>query len=118
MKSSKSLFRYFCLACILALVASMPAYEIAHSAPTDPTSTPPNTPLRFVPLSIGQGLSQSVVTVTYQDSQGYLWFGTQDGLNRYDGYHFTIFRPDPDDPSSLSDRIINSIIEDTYGSLC
>ena len=55
--------------------------------------------------------------MTYQDSQGYLWFGTQDGLNRYDGYHFTIFRPDPDDPSSLNDRIINSIVEDTSGNL-
>jgi signal transduction histidine kinase/ligand-binding sensor domain-containing protein len=117
MKLSKSLIRYFCLACILVLVASMPAYEIAHGAPIDPTSIPPNTPLRFVSLSIEQGLSQSVVSVTYQDSQGYLWFGTQDGLNRYDGYHFTIFRPDPDDPSSLNDRMINTIVEDPGGSL-
>jgi ligand-binding sensor domain-containing protein/signal transduction histidine kinase len=77
----------------------------------------PIAPLRFSSLSINHGLSQSVVSVTYQDSRGYLWFGTQDGLNRYDGYTFTIFRPDPDDPSSISDRMINDIIEDEQGGL-
>src|SRR4030042_4446618 len=117
MISFKSLIRNFYLACLLLLIAIGPSFGIAHSAAAEPTPIPPNTPLRFVSLSLEQGLSQSVVNVTYQDSQGYLWFGTQDGLNRYDGYHFNIFRTDPDDPSSLSDRIINSIIEDTHGIL-
>ncbi len=117
MKSLKLLFRYFGPVCLLVLIASVPAFGIAHSAPTNPTSNPPNIPLRFESLSIEQGLSQSVVSVTYQDSQGYLWFGTQDGLNRFDGYHFTIFRPDPEDPNSLNDRMINAIIEDPGGSL-
>ena len=37
-----------------------------------------------------------------QDRQGFLWFGTQDGLNRYDGYNFTVFKTDPENPNSIS----------------
>jgi ligand-binding sensor domain-containing protein/signal transduction histidine kinase len=117
MKSLESLSRKICLTFLLVLIALMPVSGNARSATTGPTPIPPNTPLRFSSLSLEQGLSQSVVNVTYQDSEGYLWFGTQDGLNRYDGYHFTIFRPDPDDPFSLNDRQINTIIEDTHGCL-
>jgi ligand-binding sensor domain-containing protein/signal transduction histidine kinase len=46
-----------------------------------------------------------------------MWFGTEDGLNRYDGYNFKIFKPDPDDSTSLSDRWITSIVEDKDGYL-
>jgi ligand-binding sensor domain-containing protein/signal transduction histidine kinase len=73
--------------------------------------------LRFDHISIEQGLSQSSVRVIYQDSRGFLWFGTEDGLNRYDGYTFKIYKPDPDIPSSLSDRWITSIVEDKDGYL-
>src|SRR5687768_17221189 len=62
--------------------------------------------LRFDHIGIEDGLSQSSVQVIFQDSQGFLWFGTQDGLNRYDGYTFKIFKPDPDELGSLSDRWI------------
>jgi ligand-binding sensor domain-containing protein/signal transduction histidine kinase len=55
--------------------------------------------------------------VIFQDSHGFLWFGTEDGLNRYDGYSFKIFKPDPDAPNSLSDRWITSIVEDSEGYL-
>ena len=119
MKAFLSRFRFvnIGLALLLALISTMPAFGIARSSVEDTTRIPPNTPLRFVSLSLEQGLSQSVVNVTYQDHQGYLWFGTQDGLNRYDGFHFTIFRPDPDDPSSLSDGSINTIVEGPQGIL-
>ena len=76
-----------------------------------------NCVLRFDRISIEQGLSQSSVQVIFQDSRGFLWFGTQDGLNRYDGYTFKIYKPDPDNASSLSDRWITSIIEDKEGYL-
>ncbi|HSB67468.1 MAG TPA: two-component regulator propeller domain-containing protein [Anaerolineales bacterium] len=95
----------------------MPNTGITQAATNKPVTFLPNTHLRFESLSLEQGLSQSVVNVTYQDSQGYLWFGTQDGLNRYDGYHFTIFRPDPDNPSSLNDRMILDLTEDAHGNL-
>ncbi len=73
--------------------------------------------LRFDRISIQQGLSQSSVHVVFQDSRGFIWFGTQDGLNRYDGYTFKTFKPDPDVPTSLSDRWITSIVEDREGYL-
>ena len=73
--------------------------------------------LRFDHISIEQGLSQSSVRVIFQDSRGFLWFGTEDGLNRYDGYTFKTYKPDPDVPSSLSDRAITSIVEDKDGYL-
>ena len=73
--------------------------------------------LRFDHISIEQGLSQSSVHVIFQDSYGFLWFGTQDGLNRYDGYTFKTYKPDPDSPDSLSDRWVNSIAEDQEGYL-
>ncbi len=117
MKSLESSLRKYCLASLLVLTASMPVFGVTHGAAAEADPISPNTSLRFESLSLEQGLSQSVVIVAYQDSQGYLWFGTQDGLNRYDGYHFTILRPDPDDPASLSDRMILDITEDTQGSL-
>ena len=73
--------------------------------------------LRFDNINIQQGLSQSSVRVIFQDSRGFMWFGTEDGLNRYDGYNFKTFKPDPDVPHSLSDRWINSIVEDPSGML-
>ena len=76
-----------------------------------------NCVLRFDQISIEQGLSQSSVQVIFQDTRGFLWFGTQDGLNRYDGYTFKIYKPDPDDLNSLSDRWITSIVEDQEGYL-
>ncbi|MCH5686178.1 hypothetical protein LWM68_19110 [Niabella sp. W65] len=48
----------------------------------------------FRTISVDQGLSQSTVFVVQQDLQGFMWIGTQDGLNRYDGKTFTVFRPD------------------------
>jgi ligand-binding sensor domain-containing protein/signal transduction histidine kinase len=76
-----------------------------------------NCVLRFDRISIEEGLSQSSVHVILQDSRGFLWFGTQDGLNRYDGYTFKTYKPDPDAVNSLSDRWILSILEDQDGYL-
>lgn len=117
MNSAKSLAYRLSIPFLLALFAISPLAGIARAGPLASTSIPPNTPLRFTSLALDQGLSQSVVTVTYQDRQGYIWFGTQDGLNRYDGYHFTVYRPDPENMYSLNDRQILSIIEDAAGNL-
>ena len=71
----------------------------------------------FGHLSIADGLSQmSVVSIT-QDSDGYMWFGTRDGLNRYDGKVFKIFRNDIEDTLSLSDNYIKVLISDSKGGL-
>ncbi len=64
-------------------------------------------------LSLKEGLSQSSVYSIYKDKRGFLWFGTQDGLNRYDGYGFAVYKKDPTVTSSLSNNFIHSLTEDT-----
>ncbi|MCW8805375.1 MAG: SpoIIE family protein phosphatase [Ignavibacteriaceae bacterium] len=71
----------------------------------------------FNHLTIDDGLSQSSVTCILQDKNGFMWFGTQDGLNRFDGYNFKIFKNNPGDSSSLTNNFIFSIIEDQSGTL-
>lgn len=68
-------------------------------------------------VGINQGLSQSTVRKIVQDSLGFLWLSTGDGLNRYDGYEFTIYRHDPADESSISDNWILDIHIDSEQNL-
>ncbi len=63
-------------------------------------------------LSLKQGLSQSSVYAILKDHRGFVWFGTQDGLNRYDGYGFKIYKKDPNALNSLSDNWIKSLAKD------
>ena len=77
----------------------------------------PGSIVQFERLTIEDGLSQNAGLAIFQDSRGYLWIGSQDGLNRYDGYTFKIYKHDPDDPASISHNSILSIVEDTDGSL-
>ena len=72
---------------------------------------------RFQQISIDDGLSQCTVQCILQDNKGFMWFGTEDGLNRYDGYKFKIYRHDPENPYSISDNSIWAIYEDSYGEL-
>src|SRR4030042_2019779 len=55
-----------------------------------------DTPAMFEGLSVEEGLSQSRVRCILQDSDGFLWFGTRDGLNRYDGYQFKVYKRTPE----------------------
>ncbi len=73
--------------------------------------------LRFERLSIEQGLSQQSVLSILQDRRGFMWFGTQAGLNRYDGYRVTVYRNDPDDPDSIPDNYVMASYEDDEGRL-
>jgi signal transduction histidine kinase/streptogramin lyase len=72
---------------------------------------------RFDRLTTEDGLSQNTVTSILQDSQGFMWFGTANGLNKYDGRTFTVYRYDPDDPYSLRDDSIMALYEDPTGVL-
>jgi len=72
---------------------------------------------QFEHLSLEHGLSQTTVKCILQDRKGYLWFGTSDGLNKYDGYNFTIYRHNSLDAHSLSDDNICAIAEDKSGAL-
>ena len=71
----------------------------------------------FEHLKVEDGLTQNTVTAILQDSKGFMWFGTKDGLNRYDGYKFKTFRNDPSDSTSLGNNFVHSLYEDKEGSL-
>ncbi|MGB6691230.1 MAG: two-component regulator propeller domain-containing protein [Terracidiphilus sp.] len=73
--------------------------------------------LRFTRLSTGEGLSQTKVAQIVQDDRGFIWFGTQFGLNRYDGYSFKLFVHDPRNPNSLSGVYVRSLFKDRDGVL-
>ncbi len=66
--------------------------------------------MRFERIGLEQGLSQSTVYAMVQDHQGFIWVGTQDGLNRYDGYEFKVFRHDSDDPTSLANNDVTALL--------
>lgn len=73
--------------------------------------------MRFSHLDQRQGLSQNTATAFLKDKEGFVWIGTQDGLNRYDGYTFTVFRRDPKDTNSLCDNYVLSLAEDADGNI-
>lgn len=73
--------------------------------------------LKFEKLTTDDGLSHSHIYTIFQDSRGFLWFGSRDGLNKYDGGKVTVFRNDPDDSTSIGNGQIRKIAEDSYGNL-
>lgn len=73
--------------------------------------------MRFMSLSTDQGLSQTRVLQIVQGDHGFIWFGSQYGLNRYDGYKFKVFRHEPGNPDRLSGVFISSLFKDRAGSL-
>lgn len=69
--------------------------------------------IQFNHLTIEDGLSQSTVQSILQDNQGYMWFGTQDGLNHYNGYDITVYRDDVQDSTTIKGNDIRVIYEDS-----
>jgi len=102
-KKSSRLFSFF-----LGLIALLCALGIPLASQES---------LIFRRYDIEKGLSQNSVYAILQDHRGFMWFATQDGLNRFDGYSFKIFRPDPDDRSSLSNGYVTALAEDGQGFL-
>ena len=74
-----------------------------------------NYPIRH--LDISSGLSNNSVASIYQDQNGYMWFGTFDGLNKYDGYKFTVYKNDVKDSTSITNNFITAIAEDANGTI-
>lgn len=72
---------------------------------------------KFSHITSEQGLSMGVVNCVLQDSRGFMWFGTQDGLNKYDGYNITVFKNNQLDSNSLSNNFINALYETKNGEL-
>jgi signal transduction histidine kinase/ligand-binding sensor domain-containing protein/DNA-binding response OmpR family regulator len=73
--------------------------------------------INFEHLSVEEGLSANTVLAILQDSRGFLWIGTYDGLNRYDGYKFIVYKNSTEDTTSISDNKIRALCEDKKGNL-
>lgn len=85
--------------------------ELSLSRPTS------NQQLPAVRIGLDEGLSQSSIYAIHQDQQGFMWFGTEAGLNKYDGYSFTVYKNIPGDSTSISSGVIYFIHEDQEGDL-
>ncbi|MEJ2211129.1 MAG: two-component regulator propeller domain-containing protein [Anaerolineae bacterium] len=122
---------WLALLLFVACGCASPAVQAPPPASPAPTAPPPGAVpvldqvgspaagrrIEFRQLTIEQGLSQSTVNCIVQDSRGFMWFGTQDGLDRYDGYEFRVYKNDPDDEHSLSANWIRSCYRDQRDSL-
>ena len=95
------------LFCLLLVFYSSSAQDISSE----------NQLLKFKQFSLAQGLSQSSVLCMLQDSKGFMWFGTRDGLNKYDGHTFKTYRYDYKDQNSISNSFIRSLFEDENGNI-
>ena len=71
--------------------------------------------IRFYQISTQHGLSQNTVRAILVDQKGFLWAGSMDGLNRYDGYNIINYEPQPGNPKSLLDHRIKEIFQDRDG---
>ncbi|HZY81901.1 MAG TPA: two-component regulator propeller domain-containing protein, partial [Cyclobacteriaceae bacterium] len=67
---------------------------------------------RFFHLTSTEGLSHDHVNAIVKGSRGFIWIATDDGLNRYDGYQFNVYRHDRDDPKSIRDNLVFDIVEE------
>ena len=82
-----------------------------------PVSTGLTPTLHFTHLTADDGLVQNSIEAILQDRQGFIWIGTLAGLSRYDGYRFTTYRHDPDNPNSLSHNYVRDLFEDDEGMI-
>lgn len=84
-------------------------------SPTVVSAQAPDNPMKFTRITLDQGLSHLNVNAILQDQNGFMWFGTDDGLNKYDGYNFTVYYHNAEDPNSLSASAIQALYEDGDG---
>jgi len=111
----KTVSRAAFLAVLLAVSASAPVVYAQQAQ--SPLSGGVNKYIKFDHLTTENGLSNDSVWGMAQDSDGFMWFGTFDGLNRYDGSSVKVFRHDPDDPQSLSGNAVRGMCIDHTGVL-
>ncbi len=96
--------------------------SVGQPVKDDPLQSPLPPPytrgdLRFEHITVEDGLSQNSAFSILQDSKGFMWFGTEDGLDKYDGHNFTVYKHDPENPTSISGNWINAIYEDSSGTI-
>jgi len=103
----KELKLFYPATCLILLFAFPP--ETAFGQAGDP--------VKFSQISTMEGLSQGSVNCILKDRYGFMWFGTQDGLNRFDGYNFTVYRNKPGNSGSIPDNQVRCIYEDDQANL-
>lgn len=103
----------FYLSFLFLVISSLPITQFAQSI----TASGQTDRINLVHILSENGLSQNTVHHILQDSKGFLWFATEDGLNKYDGYNFTIYKNNRQDKYSISDNFIWTIFEDKSGVL-
>ena len=109
-----SFYFSFSLLPLIAIIVLLPLQLLFSPTPASAQLGPH---LLFHKLSIEQGLSQNSVLSIARDRFGFMWFGTESGLNKFDGYNFTVYFPVENDPSSLSNSWINALLTDSDGQL-
>ncbi len=108
----QSTYRF--ISCIYCVV---PLYISLHSAHLHALTLPYENSIPFHHISVEQGLSQVTVNDITQDAQGFLWFATEDGLNRYDGKYFIHYQTDSDGEFKISGNVVNFIFNDSTNRL-
>ncbi len=106
----------FILCALLTATGSPATVPDPGAKAFDPTPTETSR-YRTQRISASDGLAQSSVYALLQDRQGFVWLGCQDGLQRYDGYRFESYRPDPSSTESLSHGMVQALLEDAAGDL-
>jgi len=98
-----------------------PSTGVGQPPSTSPSLTEPRASagqhVEFEHFAGEEGLSGSAVRCILQDSKGFIWFGTNDGLSKYDGYSLTVYEHDPENPNSLSHNYVRAIHKDRSGVL-
>jgi ligand-binding sensor domain-containing protein len=102
---------------LLPAILPLAVHGQNHHTSAVPSLAAQSQNFQFEHLSTAQGLSDNNVKCIFQDSRGFLWFGTQNGLNRYDGYTFKVFTHDPQDSTTISNNSIWKIYEDRSQNL-
>lgn len=114
--SKKSLFKIWLkITCLFVLSSGLRSNSIAQNK--GPVLSPNSQPLKFAHLSSKNGLPQNSVLALFQDQMGFIWMGTDDGLARYDGYQFQVYRHKPNQQFSLSNNVIRTIVSDPLNNL-
>ena len=112
------------LACLISLVAALNRQAVLARSPENAPDArlvdgnpPTSGTAHFDRISTADGLPDDVVYAIVQDREGFMWFGTGNGLARYDGYEFIVYQYDPDDPTSLSHPTVRAIYQTRNGDL-
>lgn len=113
--AAKKIYRMFIISCITLMLSVSFHFQFVKAQ--DQKAGFSYDKIKFEHLSTDQGLSQSTVECIFRDSRGFMWFGTEEGLNKFDGFDFTVYKTDLKNNFSLNNEIVFSLFEDLSGTL-